>query len=95
MALALEAAHLVPISGLGSSRVPNGLLVRADIHTLFDLKLIGVNSGRLTVAVAQALIGTTYQDLVGRLLGLPASNSEYPDCPGLSVGRKFFVESRG
>src|SRR5205823_2979542 len=36
----LEAAHIVPYRGPSTNAVSNGLLLRADIHTLFDLGLI-------------------------------------------------------
>jgi putative restriction endonuclease len=32
----LEAAHIRPVAALGQHRVDNGLLLRSDIHTLFD-----------------------------------------------------------
>ncbi|GAB3173810.1 hypothetical protein GCM10027059_45500 [Myceligenerans halotolerans] len=38
---ALEAAHIVPMSAHGQPRVDNGLLVRSDVHRLFDLGYIG------------------------------------------------------
>jgi putative restriction endonuclease len=34
----LEAAHIAPYRGAHTNHVPNGLLLRADVHTLFDLK---------------------------------------------------------
>jgi hypothetical protein len=37
---ALEGAHLRPYRGPESNDVTNGLLLRADIHTLFDLRLL-------------------------------------------------------
>lgn len=40
---ALEAAHIDPYSVSHSNEPSNGLLLRSDIHTLFDLDLIGVN----------------------------------------------------
>lgn len=33
---ALEAAHIRPVSQGGVHRVDNGLLLRTDVHTLFD-----------------------------------------------------------
>lgn len=36
----LEAAHIVPYRGAETNNVTNGLLLRSDIHTLFDLGLI-------------------------------------------------------
>jgi HNH endonuclease len=44
---ALEAAHILPYRGPAFDHVTNGLLRRADIHTLFDLNLIGIEP-RLT-----------------------------------------------
>jgi len=39
----LEAAHITPHAEHTDYNVSNGLLLRADIHTLFDLYLIGVD----------------------------------------------------
>lgn len=39
---ALEAAHIQPYAGEGKHEVPNGLLLRADFHRLFDAGLVGV-----------------------------------------------------
>jgi hypothetical protein len=47
----LEAAHIVPYRGEADNNVMNGLLLRADVHTLFDLNLIGVNPATMTVEV--------------------------------------------
>lgn len=40
---ALEAAHIQPHSEKEDYRRENGLLLRSDIHTLFDLNLIGID----------------------------------------------------
>ena len=68
---ALEAAHIQPYSGLKSNDVRNGLLLRADVHTLFDLYLIAINPGSLRIAVAPALQQSTYFELDGRELSIP------------------------
>src|SRR6185437_10726004 len=48
---ALEAAHIIPYRRAPSNAISNGLLLRADVHTLFDLFLIGVDkNSRLTLA---------------------------------------------
>ncbi|WP_429001222.1 HNH endonuclease [Stenotrophomonas maltophilia] len=65
---ALEAAHIHPYSGLKSNDVRNGLLLRADVHTLFDLYLIAINPGSLRIAVAPALQQSTYFEVDGREL---------------------------
>ncbi len=39
----LQAAHIKPYSELGPHRVSNGLLLRSDLHTLFDLGYVTVS----------------------------------------------------
>ena len=39
----LEAAHIFPYMGPETNASENGLLLRADIHTLFDSKLLAVD----------------------------------------------------
>lgn len=39
---ALEAAHVKPVAGYGADRVSNGILLRADLHKLFDANLIAI-----------------------------------------------------
>ena len=41
---ALEAAHIKPYSEKGPHRVDNGLLLRSDIHRLFDTGYVTVTS---------------------------------------------------
>jgi len=45
----LEAAHIKPYRGKNDHHPANGLLLRADIHTLFDLNLVSIHPENLTV----------------------------------------------
>jgi hypothetical protein len=47
----VEASHIKPYRGQPDNHPANGLLLRADLHTLFDLNLIGIEPGTLTVRV--------------------------------------------
>lgn len=47
----LQAAHIVPYRGPEDHHLDNGLLLRADIHTLFDLYLLGIHPETLKVEV--------------------------------------------
>jgi hypothetical protein len=47
----VEAAHIKPYRGAPDHHPANGLLLRADVHTLFDLDLIGVEPETLIVRV--------------------------------------------
>lgn len=45
----LEAAHITPYLGPKTNHPHNGLLLRSDLHTLLDLKLIAVDADPMTV----------------------------------------------
>ncbi len=56
----LEAAHIYPYRGAHTNDPSNGLLLRADLHTLFDLYLISVEPMTRTIAVSPSLLSTAY-----------------------------------
>ncbi|PWR13924.1 hypothetical protein DKT69_18980 [Micromonospora sicca] len=64
----LQAAHIDPYNGPATNRVTNGLLLRADLHNLFDRGLIWID-GSYRVRVAEGL--DHYSELDGRRLQLP------------------------
>lgn len=74
----LEAAHISPHKGEHTNKVWNGLLLRADIHTLFDLFLITVDADTMLVRIAPALAGSEYEPLDGATLNLPERLDEQP-----------------
>ncbi|HEX5102814.1 MAG TPA: HNH endonuclease [Pirellulaceae bacterium] len=80
---ALEAAHITPFGGAGSDDVRNGLLLRADIHTLFDLNLLGIEPESLAITLAERLLGTFYADLSDRKLLTPVDSSAEPNFEAL------------
>jgi hypothetical protein len=67
VASVLEAAHIDPYRGEGSNHPGNGLLLRADIHTLFDLDLLGIKPDSLQIELHPD-ITEAYRGLVGRTL---------------------------
>lgn len=73
----LEAAHIVPYMGEKTNHVTNGILLRADIHTLFDLGLLGINQS-YEVVVSSTLKETEYEACNGRKIAVPVSKSERP-----------------
>jgi hypothetical protein len=58
----LEAAHISPFRGEDDNHEENGLLLRADIHTLFDLNLLGIDPETLRVKLHPS-IRSEYLDL--------------------------------
>ena len=64
----LEAAHIWSHAESGVNALENGILLRADIHTLFDLKLIWIDVEDYTVELDELLIGSSYEQFGGKYL---------------------------
>lgn len=80
---ALEAAHILPYVGEKSDFVSNGLLLRSDIHTLFDLDLIGIHPSKFTISLASSLGGTSYEKLAGKKIAFPRDPEKQPNAKAL------------
>jgi hypothetical protein len=76
---ALEAAHIHPYQGDQTDMISNGLLLRADIHTLFDLGLIWIDPKNLSIQISERIRkNSEYASLDQRLLTLPENVSDHP-----------------
>lgn len=85
---ALEAAHIYPYHGEETNHVSNGLLLRADIHTLFDVGLLSVDSSSMKVILAPTLTNSTYAELAECSLRLPTNSNHRPSPKALEEHRK-------
>jgi putative restriction endonuclease len=85
---ALDAAHIRPYSDGGLHAVSNGLLLRRDIHSLFDSGYVTVTPDyRFEVSrriKEEFENGRDYYALKGRLLSVPESAYFRPDHAALS-----------
>jgi hypothetical protein len=68
----LEAAHIAPYRGDPDNSPQNGLLLRADIHTLFDLDLLGIDPNDLTIHL-HPKVRAEYGSIEGTALECKAS----------------------
>lgn len=75
----LEAAHILPVAEGGRDLVTNGLVLRADLHRLFDLKKLTVHPTKRTVRIAASLRGTIYEQFDGKAILSPAKSAHSPD----------------
>jgi predicted restriction endonuclease len=80
---ALEAAHIRQYKGRHTNHIKNGILLRSDIHTLFDLGKIRILSN-YKVDICDDLQSTVYKEFHDRLLVLPEEKKDWPDCSGLT-----------
>jgi putative restriction endonuclease len=79
----LEAAHIRPVTQGGEHRVSNGLLLRSDVHTLFDRGYVTVTPD-YSFRVSERLNddwsnGKIYYALDGQHIQLPRDASCRPD----------------
>jgi putative restriction endonuclease len=84
---ALEAAHIRPYGQGGEHRIQNGLLLRSDLHRLFDRGYVTVTPG-YQLRVSQQLRehfsnGRSYYPLDGQPLVLPRKIEWHPDADSL------------
>jgi putative restriction endonuclease len=87
----LESTHIWPLSDLENDDPSNGLLLRSDVHTLFDLHLIGVEPGTLAIHLDPALL-KDYASLNGARIRLHDRLRLRPEA--LKYRWKAFVERR-
>jgi len=78
----LEAAHIKPVACGGEHRIDNGLLLRSDLHTLFDLGYATVTpSGEFRVSPKLKetwMNGRVYYELDRLLIRRPSLEDQYP-----------------
>ncbi|MFZ1992217.1 MAG: HNH endonuclease [Alphaproteobacteria bacterium] len=85
---ALEAAHIRPYSDGGTHEAPNGLLLRRDIHSLFDAGYVTITPG-LNFEVSRRIKdefdnGKHYYALHGQRIIVPENAIQRPDPTALT-----------
>jgi putative restriction endonuclease len=78
----LQAAHIRPVTAGGEHRLDNGLLLRSDVHTLFDRGYLGVDpSYRLLVSPRlrrDFSNGDQFYANAGQVIDLPDHRADRP-----------------
>jgi len=85
----LEAAHICPYRGPDTNRLQNGILLRADIHTLFDMHLLTVDKN-YRVQVSRSLVKTDYYRFARKRITMPKDSRQWPSQKALEGHRKEF-----
>lgn len=93
----LEAAHIKAYRGEHTNHVTNGLLLRADLHVLFDLYLIAIEPGSdsYSVIIDPGLASTPYGQFDGQKLLLPEARSQWPDLGCLRSRPRAWLPTEG
>ena len=84
---ALQAAHIRPVTSGGTHRLDNGLLLRSDVHALFDRGYVTVTPNYTFMASKRLRSdfdnGEHYLQLSGRKILLPPDERDRPACDTL------------
>lgn len=85
----LEAAHITPYLGPETNNIGNGLLLRADLHTLWDLGLIAINTNGMKIWISPNLIGSEYEQFGGLPFEMPKNVNDWPSKSALDAHWHF------
>lgn len=76
---ALQAAHIENYRGPRSQTANNGVLLRADVHLLFDAHLLTFDLLKGKPILSSQLAGTPYEYLADAVFRLPKDKRAWPD----------------
>lgn len=84
----LQAAHIRPVARHGEHRLDNGLLLRSDVHTLFDQGYLGIDDHH-RIRVSRRLRddfgnGAEFYSRAGNVIDLPERRAERPSRDAVS-----------
>ena len=89
----LEAAHVVPyqVADEEGYDVRNGILLRSDIHQLFDAGLtqFHYDDRRLVASVSSEIGSTEYAGFDGKDMHLPAEKTSHPSPRALQIRQRI------
>jgi putative restriction endonuclease len=88
----LQAAHIIPYLGYETNHPSNGILLRVDIHILFDQHLLSIDPKSYEVVISPSLHGTDYQGLSGKKLLLPDKDRFKPNLIALEQHYQTFLQ---
>ena len=86
----LEAAHIIPYKGSSTNHVQNGILLRADIHTLFDLDLLRIDENYI-IHLDKSIEDKEYKKLDLKYLRLPKNKESHPSSEALKKRFKNLI----
>lgn len=79
----LEAAHIIPYRGAHTDKMSNGLLLRVDLHRLFDRKLLAIDPETMRVLLAPRIEESEYKKWCGCRLRPPENPKVQPNTEAL------------
>lgn len=85
----LEAAHIDAYRNNSHNHISNGLLLRSDIHTLYDLNHLAIDPDKKTLHFSKKALSEKYSEYEGLKIGVKHELSK----SALSKRWAFFIKS--
>lgn len=85
----LQAAHIQDYLTVDSNHVQNGLLLRIDLHKLYDNHLLFIDSD-YKIHISTFVASDFYRSLNGNTIVIPANIADQPSKEALELRREFF-----
>jgi putative restriction endonuclease len=85
----LEAAHIQEYRNINSNHVQNGLLLRTDLHRLYDNGLIYIDENYV-INISNQISSPHYIQYHDKLIKLPSNLHEYPSKDALAKRKELF-----
>jgi putative restriction endonuclease len=79
----LDAAHIIAYNGPSTNNITNGLLLRTDLHALFDLNLLGIEPGTNRIRIHKSITDPYYRSLEMTQIRNPILETEIPSYSNL------------
>lgn len=86
----IDAAHIIPYTQGKDHDLGNGLLLRSDLHNLFDDGLLRIEPKKLVVELSKELSRTPYAEMNGAPLR-PRVDGTYPSAEALDQHYQAYV----
>ena len=91
VAVAIEASHICPYRGKQDNHPENGVLLRRDLHVLYDRDLIGIEPDALRITLSASLRESVYLQYDGQVLSFDYSFIK-PSTAALRVRWQAFLQ---
>ena len=91
----LQASHICPYIGSKSNHPQNGIILRSDIHLLFDNHQLTIDAEEYTVQISSELWDTRYSALTGKRIFLSSDARYRPSKKALKLHNIAFNHTRG
>lgn len=86
----LEACHIYPYMGPLTNNLSNGIILRSDLHTLYDRKKICIDKNYKVILSDELLISDFYKIFNNKTINIPNNKNYVPNLTSINFNYKEF-----